>query len=285
MARALRLEYPGAIYHITARGNAKEPVYLDDADRRRYLKLLGEVVRREGWVLYGYCLMNNHYHLLLETPEGNLSEGMRRLNGVYTQQFNRRHGRVGHVFQGRYKSRLVEKESYLLELCRYIALNPVRAGLVKDPKEWPWSSYRATAGMEQAVGSLQTEWILEQFGAGPEAANRYREFVLEGIGKEAPKGLRTGLMLGKEDYQAQVKAIFNEELSRPGGVRLQKKIGSPSLDELFRGYSDRKERDRRIYQAYSEHSYSQAEIARHLGLTISSICKIVKREKNSIFNA
>jgi len=127
----MRIEFPGAISHITSRGNARLPIFEDHHDRNRFLSILEEVVKRYNWLCHGYCLMDNHYHMLVETKEGNLSLGMRHLNGVYTQSFNRRHDRVGHVFQGRFKSILVEQGSYLLELCRYVVLNPVRAGMVK----------------------------------------------------------------------------------------------------------------------------------------------------------
>src|SRR4030042_5793823 len=129
MARPLRIEFPGAVYHVTSRGNARQTIFIDDEDRGGFLDLLSIVVERFNWICHAYCLMGNHYHLLIETPDGNLSKGMRELNGIYTQHFNRRHGRVGHVFQGRFKAILVEKDSYLLELCRYIVLNPVRAGI------------------------------------------------------------------------------------------------------------------------------------------------------------
>ena len=133
MARPLRLEFPGAVYHVTSRGNARAAIFLDDEDRPIFLGVLGAVVARFGWLCHAYCLMDNHYHLLLETPDPNLSRGMRQLNGVYTQRFNRRHGRVGHVLQGRFKAILVDRDGYLLELARYLVLNPVRAGRVKDP--------------------------------------------------------------------------------------------------------------------------------------------------------
>ena len=133
MARPLRLEFPGALYHITSRGNARQEIFLSDDDRTSFLNLLGREVKQQRWNCYAYCLMSNHYHIVIETPEGNLVLGMRRLNGAYSQEFNRRHGRVGHLFQGRYKSIIVDRESYLLELCRYVVLNPVRAGIVEQP--------------------------------------------------------------------------------------------------------------------------------------------------------
>ena len=126
MARPLRIEYGGALYHVTSRGDRQELIYEDDEDRRAFLTVLGHVVERFGWVCYAYCLMGNHYHLVVETPKGNLSKGMRQLNGVFTQVSNRRHGKVGHVFQGRYKAILIDKNAYWLEVSRYVVLNPVR---------------------------------------------------------------------------------------------------------------------------------------------------------------
>ena len=131
MARPLRIEFPNALYHITSRGDRREAIYRDDEDRRQWLKILGEVCECSNWVIHGYCQMTNHYHLLAETIDGNLSRGMRQLNGLYTQKFNNRYKESGHLFQGRYKAIIVQKESYLLELSRYIVLNPVRAKMVE----------------------------------------------------------------------------------------------------------------------------------------------------------
>jgi REP element-mobilizing transposase RayT len=133
VARPLRIEFPGALYHVTSRGDRQEPVYEDDEDRRTHLGILGAVVERYGWLCYAYCLMGNHYHRVIETSEGNLSKGMRHLNGVYTQVWNRRHRKVGHLFQGRYEAILIDKDSYWLQVSRYVVVNPVRAGMVKEP--------------------------------------------------------------------------------------------------------------------------------------------------------
>lgn len=141
MARPLRLELAGALYHVTSRGDGREDIYRSDEDRVAWLETLGQVCERFNWVCHAYCQMSNHYHLVIETPEANLSKGMRHLNGVYTQRFNRSHQRVGHVFQGRFKAILVEKDSYLLELARYVVLNPLRARMVRRLENWPWSSY------------------------------------------------------------------------------------------------------------------------------------------------
>jgi putative transposase len=161
MARPLRLEYEGAVYHVTSRGNARQDIYLVDPDRELFLSVVGATVERFSWLCHAYCLMPNHYHLLIETPEANLSRGMRHLNGVYTQAFNRRHMRSGHVLQGRFKAIVVEKESHLLELARYVVLNPVRARMVRSAKDWPWSSYRATAGLAEVPHFLTVGCVLE----------------------------------------------------------------------------------------------------------------------------
>ncbi len=140
MSRPLRIEFSGAFYHVTSRGDRREDIYLTEGNRKGFLNVLEHLHERFNWLVHAYCLMDNHYHLLIETPDADLSKGMRQLNGVYTQAFNRDHGRIGHVFQGRYKALLVQKESYLLELARYIVLNPVRAGMVPSAKDWSWSS-------------------------------------------------------------------------------------------------------------------------------------------------
>ena len=140
MARPLRIEFAGALYHVTARGNAQAAIYADDTDRQQFLSLLQNTVDRLDWYCHAYCLMGNHYHFVLHTREANLSRLMRHINGVYTQAFNRRHGKVGHLFQGRFKAILVDRDAYLLEVCRYVELNPVRADMVAEPAAWPWSS-------------------------------------------------------------------------------------------------------------------------------------------------
>jgi putative transposase len=165
MSRPLRIEFPGACYHVTARGDRREAIYEDDEDRIAFLAVFADVVEAFDWRCHAYCLMTDHYHLFVQTAQGNLSKGMRQLNGVYTQWSNRRHRRGGHLFQGRYKGILVDADAYLLGLSRHIVLNPVAAGLVADPANWRWSSYRATAGLERAPAWLTTEAILRAFGS------------------------------------------------------------------------------------------------------------------------
>lgn len=183
MTRPLRIEYAGALYHVTSRGDRREDIFLDDDDRLVWLSIFAEVCERFNWRCHAWCLMDNHYHVVVETIEGNLSQGMRHLNGVYTQKSNRRHGRVGHVFQGRYKAILVQKDSYLLELSRYVVLNPVRAEMVIDMMDWQWSSYRTMVGVVSCPVWLEINWLLSQFGVVRiEAVDNYIDYVRAGIG-------------------------------------------------------------------------------------------------------
>src|SRR5215210_8075808 len=179
MSRRPRLQYPGAVYHVMSRGNRKSVIFEDDVDRRRFLTIAELTASRYDLRIYGFCLMGNHYHLLLDTPRGNLSDAMRNLNGCYTQASNRRHTRTGHVFEGRFRSIVVERESYLRRVCRYIVRNPVRSGLAGDPAGWLWSSYRATAGLEPRPALLYLDWIDWAFGAHSrtEAQRQYRLYV------------------------------------------------------------------------------------------------------------
>ncbi|MFA9462432.1 transposase [Thiohalorhabdus methylotrophus] len=276
MARPIRIEYPGALYHVTARGDGRDDIYLDDWDRRDFLDLLGEVVERFNWILHAYCLMGNHYHLLVETPDANLARGMRQLNGVYTQRFNRSHHRTGHVLQGRYKAILVEREAYLLELARYIVLNPVRAGLVSVPEYWLWSSFLATVGIEPKPDWLTTDWILAAFSPHPDAArDLYRQFVMEGIRKASPwKSLTGQVYLGSEDFvrEAQQKADATDREEVP---RAQRRPPPPSLEALANEFP----RDEAIARAYASGGYTLKEIGAHFGLHYSRVSRIVRTQE------
>lgn len=208
MARQLRIEFPGAVYHVASRGNARADIFSDDRDRHTFLSILEQTVKRFNWLCHAYCLMDNHYHLLIETPEGNLSAGMRHLNGVYTQSYNRIHHQDGHLLKGRFKAVLVEKESHLLELCRYVVLNPVRAKMVERTELYPWSSYLPTLGKADAPEFLCMEWLLANFATTrTEARHRYRQFVQEGTEQpESPWEKLCGqVILGTETFVAQVR--------------------------------------------------------------------------------
>ena len=242
MTRQLRLEYQGALYHVTARGNEQREIFLDDTDRATFLGLLGKEIQQQGWLCYAYCLMGNHYHLLLETPEPNLSRGMRRLNGVYTQKFNWRHQRHGHLFQGRYKSILVERERYLLELCRYVVLNPVRAGMVAVESDWRWSSYRATAGFDRVPKWLCVTGVWGLFGQERRAAvSRYRQFVRDGVGRLSPwLHLRGQIYLGGESFLAEMahlsrgRPLDNVPILQRTPDRIDKRSVLECVSEVYR---------------------------------------------------
>jgi len=281
MTRPLRIEFPGALYHLTARGNARAAIFLDDLDRREFLSILGDVVERYHWICHAYCLMGNHYHLLIETPDGNLSAGMRQLNGTYTQKLNRRHWRVGHVFQGRFKSIIVEKDSHLLELCRYIVLNPVRAGIVKHPGDYPWSSFGVTAGSGNAPAFLSTDWVLAQFGRNRRKAQKgYLDFVLAGKGSESPwKQLVGQCILGEGPFLERLLPYLKDKTALTEIPRVQRFAVRPSLDTLLPRARSGSNRDRAITLAHVQHGYSQQEIARHVGLHYSTVSRIVQRER------
>lgn len=278
MARQLRIEFEGAVYHITSRGNAREKIFLDDADRHRFLDVLGKVVARFGWICHAYCLMSNHYHLLVETPDANLSRGMQLLNGIYTQSVNRCHDRSGHLLQGRYKSILVEKETHLLELARYVVLNPVRAKIARSAKDWRWSSYRATAGMADPPAFLRVDWILSQFDTVRKAAiGAYRRFVKQGRGVNPWDDLRAGYLLGSETFAERMRPMLQEMPLDPSVLRYQRDAAKPSLDDLFTTLPDKATRDERIREAVHRYHYKLREVGDHLGLHFSTISVIANR--------
>ena len=278
MARPLRIEYPGAVYHVTSRGNARKAIFRDDADRNDFLATLGRVVERFGWLCHAYCLMDNHFHLLIETPRPNLSQGMRQLNGVYTQRFNRRHRRVGHLLQGRFKAILVERDSYLLELARYIVLNPVRAKLVKAAVRYPWSSYRATIGAVRVPDGLTVDWILDQFATRPVTARtRYAAFVAEGVGGNAPwPQLKGQFVLGGERFVAQLAPRLRARAAMREIPKHQRLLHRPTLAQLFSRIPSKPARNDAMARAYLVYGYTQAEIARTLDLHYATVSRIIK---------
>lgn len=277
MARPLRIEFPGALYHLTSRGNARAPIFLDDEDRHAFLDRLGEVVDSHRWDCCCYCLMTNHFHLLVETPEPNLSRGMRRLNGEYSQRFNRRHDRVGHVLQGRFKGILVERETHLLELARYVVLNPVRAGMCASAEDYPWSSLRAMLGMGPAPSWLKPEALLSRFGS----PSRYREFVREGLGAGSPwTGLR-GALLGSDEFVERLTSRLDRTAPESEFTRKERLAHREPLDVVLPlgAASDRATRNARIRDLVRSGLYTAAEVGRHIGLHYSTISRIADSRK------
>ena len=271
MTRPLRIIYPGAVYHITSRGNARAKIFQDDSDRENFLSLLGAVVERYNWLCHAYCLMDNHYHLLIETPDANLCTGMRQLNGAFTQTCNRRHKTCGHVFQGRFKAILVDKHKYLLELCRYVVLNPVRAGMVERAEQWPWSSYLATAGLTSASPWLSVDWILSLFAPERNRAQaRYRKLVQKVAHPASPwEALRGQVILGEEEFIERFKDVIADKQQLREIPRQQRHFGRPGLEKLFQKNDSKSARDQSIYIAQVKHGYTLKEIGDHLKIHYS----------------
>ena len=266
MARPLRLQFPGGIYHVTARGNDHHRIFEDDNDCASFLVVLAATVARYRILCHAYCLMGNHYHLLLQTPKANLSLAMRHLNGVYTQRFNRRHQRCGHVLQGRFGAEVIDGDAYLREVCRYIVLNPVRAGLVGHPAQWEWSSYRATAGEVSAPGFLAVEWVRSLSGvkSRARAVESYVAFVAAGIREPLapldtlrPKGTGPLGTHGREDLPA---AKHCTEFRRS-----ERFASRPALDQIFAEVTSRPERNARAVVAVRDHGYTMKQVGDYLG--------------------
>jgi len=278
MARPLRLEFAGALYHITSRGNRQESIYESDKDRENFLSILAEGCVAYNWICHAYCLMDNHYHLLIETPDANLSKGMRQLNGRYTQSFNRAHNCVGHVFQGRYKAILVEKDSYLLELSRYIVLNPVRVGMVRTTSDWPWSSYRATVGEQVKPRWLNTNWLLSRFGKRKmKAIEAYKQFVNAGKDQTSPwDKLKNQIFLGDEKFAESMLNQIDTDKSLTEIPMSQRKAIPKTLSYYAEKYAKRNEA---IVYAYASGSYSLKEIGEYFDLHYSTISGIIKNHK------
>ena len=276
MSQPLRIEYPGAIYHLTSRGNARSNIYVTDADRIEFLNLLAQTCQRFNWHSYAWCLMSNHYHLLIETSEANLSRGMRHINGVYTQTFNRTHQHVGYLFHGRYKAILVEKDSYLLEVIRFVLLSPVRAGMTKTAGQYPWSSYRAMISKTTTLDWLERDWILGHYGERLTTAQKqFIKFIQNGA-NQSPiwEQLRRQFYLGDEQFvgRLQSRTGLGEDLSEISRARRQR-VGKP-LSYYSTRYNYRNDA---IYAAYKNGVYTQKEIASYFEMHYSTVSKIVKK--------
>ena len=275
MTRPLRLEFAGALYHITSRGDRREDIYLDDLDRKRWLEILGEVCERFNWTVHAYCQMTNHYHLLVETVDGNLSRGMRHLNGQYTQSVNRRHDLVGHLFQGRYKAILVQKEEYLLELSRYVVLNPVRARMVRKPERWLWSSYPAHIGLVKSPPWLDSDWLLSQFAKRRSTAiSRYVQFVAEGKGLPSPlEDVKHQLALGDDAFVLNAIERVAPENLRDISKAQRRPLAKP-LEFFVDSYADAKQG---MADAYRSGAYTMREIGEAFTVHEMTVSRVVRK--------
>ena len=289
MPRPKRIHYEGAVYHVTSRGNERRKIVMDDADRWMFVRLLGEMVEENQVVCHAWVLMDNHYHLMLETPGANLSLAMKHLNAVYTQRFNKKHHRTGHLFQGRFKALVVEKDTYLKELCRYVVLNPVRARMVKHPKDWKWSSYRATVGLEKPEKWLEVDWVLGQFGKERrEAQKAYKRFVEEGMGrKESPwEDLCSRVYLGSEKFLNHVHEVgkkhqhldvpkYQKEVVKQDPEKIigqvAKSYGIKPEEVLVARARRREPKEVAIYLLKKESGLSLKEIGQKMGVSLGAV--------------
>jgi len=250
MSRPPRTQFPGAIYHVTARGNRRAPIYHDTRDHLIWLDTLADTVHEHELKVHAYCMMPNHFHLLVRTVHANLSEGMHMLNANYCQHFNKRHHLTGHVLQGRFHAVQIEDEKQLLAATRYICLNPVRAKLVSDPASWGWSSHQHFLNPQDGPEWLETEWLLNQFGNGElsQKIAAYREFVDAGMGLQSP--------VKREKKQH----------------RLEHEKAQPLLSYAARF----PERNEAIFQAHQSGAYTRQEIADYFGISIRTVSRAIQ---------
>lgn len=277
----MRIEYPGALYHVITRGNCSGEVYHEDDDRYRFLEILNDTVKKFKPICHSYCMMTNHYHMLLETPDGNLSSCIHRLNSVYANYFNRKYDRIGHLFQGRFKAIVVQKESYLLELCRYIVLNPVRAHMVDEPGDYKWSSYRYTVSLRgDPIPFLSSDWILAQFDEElSKAREKYIKFVYDGMNAESPMNdVIADLVLGDEDFIEFLKEKTSIDMNDIQIPIEQRYLFRKRLCELFSFPKalNKEYRNKMIIEAYNNQGYTQNDISSYLNLSRKTVSRVLR---------
>jgi REP element-mobilizing transposase RayT len=298
MARPLRIDYPGAYYHVTSRGNERKNIFKDKKDREQFLSYLQSAYLRYKAVIHVYCLMNNHYHLLIETPRGNLSQIMRHINGAYSTYYNIRHRRPGHLFQGRYKAILVEADAYAGELSRYIHLNPFRAGIIETPERYKWSSYSYYINKKKKPEWLMVEFILDYFkGNDGNPQKRYRDFVLARmIGRyDSPlEGTVASTILGSDRFIENIQERYlkgkekNRDLPAVG-----KLTSTPGINEIYNAIKPVIKNNPsllRNYALYLCRNYSGKtlkEIGNYFGISEAAVsqanyrfCHRLKKDKN-----
>lgn len=298
MGRPLRIEYPGALYHITTRGNERKKIYKDSSDKKQFLEILEDYSDRLGILIHCYVLMDNHYHLVMETPGANLLKVMHGINSYYTGYFNRKYKRAGHLFQGRYKGILIDRENYLIELSRYVHLNPVRAKMVKRPEEHEWSSYRGYIRKREAEKWVYYYWILSSFGVGDrKARSRYREYVEGEIRNKISDPLEKlvgQVILGGEEFRGMIRGIIkkqgiSEEIVHRDSLLskynagdiigiVARELGVDEKEIRNRGRGENIARNVGIYMVKKYGGMSNKEVAEEFGsLHYSSIRKVEQR--------
>lgn len=291
MSRPLRIEFPGAIYHVTSRGDRREAIFEDEVDRQTLLATVARAMQRFDAQVLAYCLMDDHYHFVLYTRQANLSMLMRHVNGVYTQLFNRRHGKVGHLFQGRFKAILVDRDAHLIKVCPYVELNPVRCGQVADPADWPWSSYRAHIGQIDTPAWLDSaglhSFLLQRPALTPadhrRAARRYVQVVDDARSLHLwDQGLRQQIYLGDADFVARMQALAHAPRKAARDTPKAQRLLARSLDHWLKSSGSREEA---LYRAYTEGGLSMTSMAHELGLSVSRISRLVAQAERHLRTA
>lgn len=284
MARPLRIEFPGAIYHVTSRGDRREAIFEDNEDRQSLLTIVGQAMERFDAAVLAYCLMDNHYHLVVHTRRANLSRLMQHLNGVYTQAYNRRHNKMGHLFQGRFKGILVDRNAYLLEVCRYVDLNPLRARMVRDPGNWPWSSYGAHTGRSPGPAWLDTAAVHGHL-LGRDAVTsadtrlaqrRYAALAAAGKGvKLWDEALAQQIFLGGPEFVERMQALADPDKAKSKDIPRNQRRTQPRPIQYYLDHN--KHRDAGIVAAVHDGQHSMTDIAAALKLSVSRVSRIVKK--------
>jgi len=276
MARPPRIEHPNALYHVTSRGNRQEEIFKDDTDRQVWLEVFASVCRRMDWHCYAYCLMGNHYHIIIETPLANLARGMRQLNGVYTQRTNSRHHHLGQIFKGRYKAIIFDKQNYLLEVCRQVAFNPVRAGMVAKSREWIWSSYLATSGEAPAPEWLSTLPVLTLFSQNiPLAQAAYRSFVRQGLDQTRVWDKVTKqIYLGDENFIRTTQALINNRAINDK-IAIKQQLSAPKPLTTYQ--ADFTNKQEAVARAFLDGHHTMKEIGAFFDIHYSTVSRWVKR--------
>lgn len=289
MARPLRIEIPGAVYHVASKGDAGAAVFHDDADRRALLAVIAQAMERFDAQVLAYHLGHDGYELLLFTRQANLSRLMRHLNGVYTQGYNRRHGGSGHLFQGRFKAVLVDREAMLLEVCRHVDQSAVRAGLAKTPEGWPWSSYGAHVGAAAAPEWLEVQGLWSYLIGKPaqaaadrkRATQRYERLLAEGAGPDIWQQLRHQIFLGDEAFAARMQQLAPAPRRAAASGRAAGLRSRPWRDWL----RDSSSREEALYRAHTEGGLSMTGLAHELGLSVSRVSRLIAGHERSLHAA
>lgn len=283
MSRPLRIEFPGALYHVTSRGDRREDIFVDDTDRARLLAVVAQGLARFDAQLFSYCLMSNHYHFVLHTRQGRLSALMRHINGVYTQAFNRRHGKVGHLFQGRFKAILVDREAYLLAVCRYVELNPVRVGMVAGAADWPWSSHRAHVGLAQppewlGSGELHGHLLGRDVASSADRTRAKKAYAaLVASGRDAnlwADGLNRQIYLGDDDFVQRMQDAATPAAQRSRVVPKVQRALPRTLKQWLAHCATREEA---LRQAHAVSGFTMTALAAELGLTTARVGQLIAR--------